>query len=97
MGGNYSSTLVIWQEHSLIDEGIYRYLRHPIYAALWLWGFAQPLLLQNWIAGLAGMAVITPLYFLRVPREEEMLLDHFGEEYRSYMERTGRVLPRLGR
>ena len=61
----------------------------------WLWGVAQALLLQNWVAGLAGLALFTPLYVLRVPREEQMMLDRFGAEYRSYMNRTGRVVPQL--
>jgi protein-S-isoprenylcysteine O-methyltransferase Ste14 len=53
------------------------------------------LLLQNWVAGWAGLALFTPLYVLRVPREEQMMLDRFGAEYRSYMNRTGRIVPQL--
>ena len=94
LGRNYSSTLTVWKEHQLVTGGIYRHIRHPIYAALWLWGIAQPLLLHNWLAGWAGLAAIAPLYFLRVPREEAMLLEQFGDEYRQYMARTGRLLPR---
>jgi len=37
------------------------------------------------------------LYFMRIPKEERMMLDSFGEEYRAYYQRTGRILPRLGR
>ena len=66
-----------------------------MYASEWLWGIAQALLLQNWVAGWAGLALFTPLYVLRVPREERMMLDQFGEEYRAYMDRTGRVVPRI--
>jgi len=66
-----------------------------MYAAHWLWGIAQALLLQNWIAGLAFLASFIPLYLLLVPREEQMMLEYFGEEHRLYMNRTGRViLPR---
>lgn len=82
-------------KHALVTQGIYRHMRHPIYAAQWLWGIAQPLLLQNWIAGLAGLVSFLPVYLYRVPREEQMMLEHFGEEYRSYMGRTGRIIPRL--
>jgi len=64
-----------------------------MYAAFWLWGIAQALLLQNWIAGLANLASFLPMYLLRVPREEQMMLEQFGEEYRLYMNRTGRVIP----
>jgi protein-S-isoprenylcysteine O-methyltransferase Ste14 len=53
--------------------------------------------LQNWIAGWAGLVSFAPLYLLRVPREEQMMLDEFGGWYRAYMDRTGRVVPRLER
>lgn len=95
LGHNYSSTLVVWEEHRLVTEGVYRHIRHPIYAALWLWVMAQPLLLHNWLAGLTGLVAHLPLYLLRVPREEAMMLEHFGDVYRRYVERTGRVIPRL--
>ncbi|KYK36656.1 MAG: isoprenylcysteine carboxylmethyltransferase family protein [Theionarchaea archaeon] len=95
LGRNWSPTLQIQENHSLVTQGIYHYIRHPIYAALWLWCFAQPLLLQNWIAGLSLLVVFPFLYVLRVPREEQMMRETFGEEYQSYVEKTGRVIPRL--
>jgi protein-S-isoprenylcysteine O-methyltransferase Ste14 len=61
----------------------------------WWWGVARALLLQNWVAGLAGLELFTSLYVLRVPREERMMLNRFGEEYHAYMNRTGRVVPQL--
>jgi protein-S-isoprenylcysteine O-methyltransferase Ste14 len=66
-----------------------------MYASIWLWGIAQTLLLQNRIAGWAGLVLFLPLYLLRVPREERMMLNEFGEEYRAYMNRTGRIIPHL--
>ncbi len=95
LGLNWSPTLQITQQHSLVTRGVYAYIRHPIYAAMWLWGIAQ-VLLHNWIAGLATLVLFTPVYFRRVPREEQMMIDHFGDEYRSYMQRSGRVIPKLG-
>jgi protein-S-isoprenylcysteine O-methyltransferase Ste14 len=35
------------------------------------------------------------MYFVRTPREEAMLVEFFGQEYRDYMRRTGRLFPRL--
>lgn len=95
LGRNFSDSLQLWEGHQLITSGIYKHIRHPIYAFGWLLGIAQALLLQNWIAGLSGLVSFAPLYFLRVPREEQMMLDEFGEAYRAYMGRTGRVIPRL--
>ena len=97
LGRNWSPLLQIKGGHSLVTHGVYQYIRHPIYAADWLWGIAQALLLQNWIGGLAALASMLPVYLFRVPREEQMMLEHFGEEYRLYMSRTGRVIPRLRR
>ena len=79
----------------VIFKAIYGYIRHPMYASHWLWSIAQVLLLQNWIAAFASLVTFIPLYLRRVPQEEQMMLEHFGEEYRTYMERTGRVIPRL--
>jgi len=97
LGHHWSPTLEIKDGHTLATEGVYGLIRHPMYAAHWLWVIAQPLLVQNWIAGPPALAVFLPLYLLRVPREERMLLDHFGDAYRSYMNRTGRLIPRLRR
>jgi protein-S-isoprenylcysteine O-methyltransferase Ste14 len=97
LGRNWSLKLEIQKEHSLVTGGVYRHIRHPMYAAYWLGALAQALLLSNWIAGPAFLVTFVPLYLRRVPHEEQMMLDNFGEEYRSYVGRTGRVIPRLGK
>ena len=94
LGRNWSSTLLIREEHALVTQGVYRYVRHPIYAAVWLSVFAQALMLHNWIAGLSGLVCFLPVYVVRLPREEQMLRDHFGDDYRAYSQQVGRVVPR---
>lgn len=96
LGRNWSPSLQLREGHTLVVRGVYRYIRHPMYGSQWLWGTAQGLLLQNWIAGWASLVLFLPLYLSRAPREERMMLERFGEEYRAYMRRTGRVFPRLG-
>jgi protein-S-isoprenylcysteine O-methyltransferase Ste14 len=93
LGRNWSISLELRQGHALISEGIYRYARHPMYAAFWLWAIAQALLLPNWFAGFAGLVGFGTLFFGRVAREEQMMLEKFGDAYRAYMGRTYRVLP----
>ena len=97
LGRNWRVTTEIREGHNLVTTGIFRYIRHPMYSAHWLWGIAQILLIHNWIAGLASLIVLLPMYLLRTRREEQMMLDEFGEEYRLYMKRTGRITPRLYR
>ena len=95
LGRNWSATLRITGQHSLVTSGVYRRIRHPMYTAHLLWAIAQGLLLSNWLAGWALLVLSVPLYLIRIPKEEQMMLEHFGEEYRSYMSRTGRLIPRM--
>lgn len=70
-------------------------IRHPLDASQWLLAIAQPLLLQNWIAGFINLLVFIPFYILRVRAEEQLMLEQFGDQYRSYVQKVGGVLPTL--
>jgi protein-S-isoprenylcysteine O-methyltransferase Ste14 len=95
LGLNWSPTLEIREKHELVTRGIYGVIRHPMYASQFLWVIAQPLLLQNWLAGFLNLLVFIPFYFLRVQAEEQLMLESFGEKYSKYKEKTGAVIPRL--
>ena len=96
LGQNWSVSLELREGHQLVTHGVYRSIRHPMYASIWLWGIAQGMLLQNWFAGWSVMPWFAVGYFLRVPREEKLMCESFGDEYREYMRQTGRLFPRLG-
>ena len=93
LGENWSVTLEVRRRHALVTSGLYRWIRHPMYSAFWLWAAAQALLLPNWIAGSAGLVGFGTLFFFRVGREEQMMIEAFGDEYRAYMARTKRIIP----
>jgi protein-S-isoprenylcysteine O-methyltransferase Ste14 len=95
LGLNWSPSLEIREKHELITRGIYSMIRHPMYASQWLWVIAQPLLLQNWIAGFLNLLLFIPFYFLRVKAEEQLMLEKFGNQYQDYMERVGAILPKF--
>ena len=95
LGLNWSPTLEIREKHELITRGVYAMIRHPMYASQWLLAIAQPLLLQNWIAGFLNLLIFIPFYFLRVRAEEQLMMERFGDQYQAYMQRVGGVIPRL--
>lgn len=96
LGLNWSVTLEVRKDHQLVQNGVYQFIRHPMYAAIWLFSLSQALLLENWLAGGAALVTFAPMYFLRTPREERMMCEVFGQAYRDYMARTGRLWPRFG-
>lgn len=95
LGQNWSVSLEIREEHTLVSTGIYSKIRHPMYTAIWFWVIGQSLLLHNYIAGLSGIAAFGLMYLLRVGPEEKMMEATFGEEYIAYKAKTGRLLPKL--
>ncbi len=97
LGSNWSPSLEIGEQHTLATQGVYRTIRHPMYASQLLLALAQALLLPNWLAGSGGLAAFLLMYLVRVPREERMMLDHFGDAYQAYCDRTGRIVPHLCR
>lgn len=94
LGRNWSVTLELATDHQLITQGVYRRIRHPMYAAFMVMGVAQALLLENLIAGPAALVAVSLLVILRVPNEERMMRDAFGAAYDAYVRRTGALLPR---
>lgn len=95
LGKNWTPVLQIAQNHTLITSGVFKHIRHPMYAAHLVWGFAQILLLQNWIAGPSMIMTMLPLLLIRIPKEEKMMTNQFGQEYQDYMKRTGRISPKF--
>jgi protein-S-isoprenylcysteine O-methyltransferase Ste14 len=95
LGRNWSGKLEIAAGHRLIVVGPYSRLRHPMYAALFCIAFAHSLLSANWIVAGANIIAVTAMYLARVRDEEQMMIDQFGDEYRAYMSRTGRLIPKL--
>lgn len=93
LGGNWSPSLQVFDEHCLVTDGVYRAIRHPMYASTLLWALAQVFLLQNWVAGPCFLISVIPLLVVRLPREERMMVEHFDEAYRAYQARTKRLIP----
>jgi protein-S-isoprenylcysteine O-methyltransferase Ste14 len=96
LGKNITDTVVTRKEHSLVTTGPYRWVRHPFYVSFALLVLATSLVTANWFI-LVSLSVVLLLLVIRTNKEEEKLIERFGDEYRNYMEQTGRFWPRLVR
>ena len=92
---NWSNVLEIKKDHRLIQTGPYKKIRHPMYTHFWILIISQGFFLNSWIVLSYGILAWGVLYFLRVKKEEEMMIEEFGEEYKEYMKKTGRLFPKI--
>src|SRR3954469_7209156 len=92
LGSNFSLTLEVREGHSLVTEGVYRHVRHPMYLAFFLYSAGQALAVPNWIAGPSYLLAMTLLFALRLGPEERMMVEQFGPEYEQYRTRTWRLV-----
>ena len=96
IGKNITSTVETREEHELVTGGPYRWVRHPLYTVGTSFFVSLGIVAANWFMGLASLSVLVML-LIRLPKEEKKLIERFGDEYRAYIERTGRLLPRIKR
>jgi protein-S-isoprenylcysteine O-methyltransferase Ste14 len=94
LGANLTDTVVTRTVHTLVVTGPYRWVRHPFYDAVALLLFGVSIGSANWFMLAVGVMVFT-LLALRSRTEEGMLVARFGDEYRRYMARTNRFVPRM--
>jgi protein-S-isoprenylcysteine O-methyltransferase Ste14 len=94
LGRQFSPQLQLRQGHQLITTGPYTRIRHPLYTAICGFGLSLALVSANWFFAAFFILSLVGLW-TRVPREEQMMLDEFSEQYKDYMKRTGRFLPKV--
>jgi protein-S-isoprenylcysteine O-methyltransferase Ste14 len=93
MGRFYLDRLELKDDHELITSGPFSRIRNPMYLVFCVFAFSMGLVTSYALNLLFSIAIIASLNLI-VGHEEEMMLKRFGDEYRAYMERTGRFLPR---
>lgn len=95
LANSWSDMPRMMKEQILITSGPYRTIRHPIYTAFILILGSTLLISSNWLIGLCWAGMVTLEVFSRISFEESLLIEFFGEQYREYMKKTGRLLPRI--
>lgn len=96
LGKNVTKTVAIREEHNLVIHGPYLWVRHPLYTAGFLFFVGLSLISANWFIFLLILLTFAIL-LMRTPIEETKLIERFGDEYREYMNETGRYFPQFCR
>ena len=94
LADNWSPILEIKEKQKLIKTGVYKHIRHPMYTQSWIWTLLQGIILTNYFVEICGIIFWGYLYFTRVDQEEQLMIEEFGEEYKEYMKKTGRLIPK---
>ena len=84
-----------WRNDQLCTTGPFRYFRHPMYAA-WVTFISMgvALMFNSWMYVLWSL-LLHPIWHVLARREEKIVEDAFGDEYRRYAARTGRFVPKF--
>lgn len=96
LGLNYSPRLDMRHHHALVTTGPYRWVRHPMYSTNIVLVLGWGLLTANAVVMVAPALALALMLAIRLPDEEAMMAERFGETWQAWAARTGRLLPRLG-
>jgi protein-S-isoprenylcysteine O-methyltransferase Ste14 len=94
LGEFWSGDLGTRSRHQVVESGLYRWIRHPLYTSFVLIPVGLFLMTGDWLVALWTLAYALAVAG-RAWKEEEMMLGRLGQSYALYMQSTGRFLPRL--
>ena len=94
LGRNWSGVITLKEGHELIERGPYRIVRHPIYTGI-LTMFAGTAVAIGYFGGFIGLLLLFVSFWMKLKREEDLMLKHFPEEYSGYQHRVKRIIPFL--
>jgi len=92
LGKQHSAEVTIQEDHRIITEGPYRWVRHPMYLGLIVFPAGAGLAFGSWV-GIALPLLLAGLFVWRIGDEEMLMQREFGERWEAYCQRTWRLLP----
>lgn len=92
LGGNWSGVITLKEGHELIERGPYRIVRHPIYTGI-LTMFAGTAITIGYLGGVIGLLLLFVSFWVKLRREEDLMLKHFPDKYSAYQRRVKRIIP----
>lgn len=94
LGSNWANHIKIYDEHTLVQKGMYKIVRHPLYASIMLMFYGTCLVYRNILCFFAVTFIFIPFMYYRAKQEETLLIQAFPE-YKDYKRRTGMFFPKI--
>ncbi len=91
---NWADHIKIYDEHTLVNKGVYKIVRHPLYSSLMLMFFGGSIAYMNYLSAVLTTFVFIPFMYYRAKQEEKLLLEEFAE-YKEYRENVGMFFPKI--
>ncbi len=92
LGRNWSPHATFKQSHELIQNGVYAYVRHPIYCGMLLMIIGTTINIRLTF-GFIILVLACMVFWLKIKSEEKMMTDHFPKEYKAYRKRVKAIIP----
>ena len=93
LGRYFTVDVTIRPNHRIKTDGLYKYLRHPSYAASLLSFIGMGITFNNWLSLLLLVGAVVVVFINRIRVEETVLINHFGAEYIAYKRVTSGLIP----
>jgi protein-S-isoprenylcysteine O-methyltransferase Ste14 len=94
LGANWSGTVTLKDNHELVRNGLYRWIRHPIYTGILL-GMVGSAMIKGHLRGFIGVLVVLVGFYIKARREERFLREEFGAGFEEHSRQTGMFLPKV--
>jgi protein-S-isoprenylcysteine O-methyltransferase Ste14 len=93
LGKNWANQVKIYKKQTLVQQGVYSVVRHPLYASLIWMFYAASVIYLNWLAFLMNTLIFIPFMYYRAKQEEKFLSEEF-KSYTNYKKKVGMFFPR---
>ncbi len=93
LGRFFSVDIALQEHHQIVQNGPYRWIRHPAYTGLLIIFLGVGIAFNSWLSLVLIVAPITVFFLYRIRIEEEALSEELGQAYLEYCKTTKRLLP----
>lgn len=94
LGHNWGNNVIIYNDHTLVNKGVYKIVRHPLYASIIWMIYSVGVLCQNYLVFILNTIIFIPFMYYRAKQEEKELVKEF-KEYKDYRKKTGMFFPKI--